>query len=220
LEDSGAAPENAANRNAQLPATRSTQYEGGVRWRFAGGQMVVNAFEISKPYFAFDAANVFSEIGKVRHRGIEASLSGTFFQRLSLVAGATAIQARVSGLARDTGLVGKRPTGVPSSYARLDANYRTDIFGGLTPTATVTYTGKRAVGARPLAVLGGSQLSLPGSTIVDIGLRQVFKIGNTPASFRAVVNNVFDKQTWRVVAPNTLYIEERSRFMLVLTADL
>ena len=41
---------------------------------------------------------------------------------------------------------------MPSLFARLDANYRTDIFGGLTPTLSIVYTGKRALGARPLAV--------------------------------------------------------------------
>jgi iron complex outermembrane recepter protein len=59
LEDSGSAPENAANSNEQLPSTRSTQYEGGLRWRFPGGQLVVSAFQITKPYFAFDTGNAY-----------------------------------------------------------------------------------------------------------------------------------------------------------------
>ena len=51
LEDSGVAPENAANRDAQLPATKTTQYEGGIKWDFGqGNHLVVAAFEIEKPY--------------------------------------------------------------------------------------------------------------------------------------------------------------------------
>ena len=219
LEDSGTAPENAANANEQLPSTRSTQYEGGVRWKFHGGQLVVSAFQITKPYFSFDAANTFVQLGTERHRGVETSLSGHFGKRLSLLAGAVLMQPRVSGPGRDSGLLGDHPAGTPSIYAKVDANYRTDIFGGLTPTASITYTGSRAVGSAPLASLGGKQLMVAGFTTVDLGLRQQFKIGAVPVSFRFVLQNAFDAATWKVVAANTLSIEERRRFTLSLAAD-
>jgi iron complex outermembrane receptor protein len=222
LEDSGTAPESAANRNEQLRATRSTQYEAGLRLKLDGGQQfVMSAFRISKPYFSFDPANVFAPVGTVRHRGVEASLSGHFLTpRLNIVAGAVALKPQVSGLARDLGLVGSRPTGTASITAKLDANYRTDIFGGLTPTLSMTYSSKRAVSARPFAALGGRQLSVPSALIVDLGARQRFKIGRTPASLRAVMFNVFDKETWKVVGPNTLFVDERRRLSLVLAVDI
>lgn len=219
LEDSGTAPENAANSNEQLPSTRSTQYEGGLRWKFHGGQLVISAFQITKPYFAFDAANTFVELGSVRHRGVETSLSGHFGKRLSLLAGAVLMQPRVSGPALASGLLGDHPAGTPSIYARIDANYRTDVFGGLTPTASITYTGSRAVGSKPQATLGGRQLMVPGYATVDLGLRQQFRLGAIPVSFRFVLQNVFDAATWKVVAANTLSIEERRRFTLSLAAD-
>jgi iron complex outermembrane receptor protein len=220
LEDSGAAPENAANRNEQLPATRTTQYEGGVRWRFHGSQVVVSAFQITKAYFAFDAASRFTESGVVRHRGVEASLSGRFIdQRLTVLVGGLLMQPRVQGEARDLGLVGERPAGTPSLVGRLDANYRTAIFGGLTPTLSVVYTGRRAAGLKPLIALGNRQLMLAGYATVERGLRQQFKVGRVPASFRAVVQNAFDAKTWKVVAANTLYPEERRRFSVSFAAD-
>jgi iron complex outermembrane receptor protein len=220
LEDSGAAPENAVNRLEQLPATRTTQYEGGLRWHFTGGQLVVSAFQITKPYFAFDATNRFEEVGLVRHRGVEASLSLHLVDgRLTAVAGGLLMQPRVSGEARDLGLVGERPAGTPSLVVRLDANYRTDLFGGLTPTSSFVYFGERAAGARPLAALGGRQLMLHAYATFDLGLRQQFKVGHVPASFRAVVQNAFDAKTWKVVAASTLYPEERRRFSLSFAAD-
>lgn len=220
LEDSGVAPESAANRNEQLRATRSTQYEGGMRWRFDGGQFVLSGFRISKPYFSFDAANRFAPVGQVRHTGVEASLSGSFTDRLNLVVGAVALQPRVSGPARDLGLVGRRPTGTPSLSGKLDLNYRTDIFGGLIATASMTYTGQRAVGARPLPSLGGKQLMVPSALFVDLGVRQRFLIGRTPFSIRAVMFNVFDKETWKVVGPNIMWVEERQRLSVTLAVDL
>jgi iron complex outermembrane receptor protein len=202
LEDSGTAPENAANRNEQLPPTRVTQVEGGVRWKFPGGQLVVNAFQITKPWFDLDAQNQFVRQGEVRHRGVETSLSGHFGKRFSLVAGAVLMQPRLTG--------GGRPPGTPSLYARVDANYRTDLLGGLTPLLTFTYTGKRTVNAA---------LDLPGHAALDLGVRQALRIGKVPASFRFVVQDVFDDAPWKVVARNTLYQDERRRFTLTLAAD-
>lgn len=218
LEDSGVAPETATNHNEQLPATRTTQYEGGLRWKRRGTQLVVSAFEINKPYFAFDAASAFTEVGDVRHRGVEASLSGHFGKRLNLLAGAVLMRPRVTGPGRESGDVGARPAGTPSVFARLDANYRTDIFGGLTPTLALTYTGRRAVGSRPLDA-SGRQLMVPGFASLDLGVRQQFKLGAVPMSFRAVAYNVFDDKTWKVVAPNTMYVDDRRRYSVTLTAD-
>lgn len=219
LEDSGIAPENAANRNEQMPATRTTQVEGGLRWRFHGGQLVVSAFEIRKPYFTFDAGNVFAREGTVSHKGLEASLAGRFGKRLNVVAGVLAMRPRVTGAARDAGLVGARPAGTPELYSRIDLNYRTDVFGGLTPTATLIYNGRRAVTARELAALGNRQLMLPGYATVDLGVRQQFKLGKVPMSARFVLVNVFDHATWKVAAPNTLYPEERRRINFSIAAD-
>ena len=212
LEDSGFAPENAANSNALLPATLATQYEGGLRWKFPAGQLVVNVFQITKPYFTFDSANFYAEQGSIRNRGLELSLSGHFLdKRLSLLAGALFMQPRVTG--------GLRPAGTPTSNIRIDANYRTAIFGGLTPTLSLAHIGMRAVSAQAFASLGGKQLTLPGITTVDIGLRQQFTIGRVPASLRAVLHNVFDTASWKVLAANTLAQEERRRFALTLAAD-
>jgi len=205
LEDSGIAPESAVNRNEQLPTTRTHQYEAGLRWRFPQGQLVVNLFEISKPYFTFGTNRVFREFGTVRHRGVEASLSGHFGKRFHLLAGAVLMQPRLIGAEQD------RPAATPSLFAKVDANYRTDIFGGLTPTASMTYLGTRSVGT------GGAML--PGYATVDLGLRQSFKIGTVPLSYRMVVLNVFDAANWKVIAPNTLQVDERRRFNLSVAVD-
>ena len=216
LEDSGSAPENATNRLAQLPATKTMQYEGGIRWRFKGGQLFVNVFELTKPYFSFDTNDFYTQLGNVRHRGAEASLSGQFGKRLHIVAGAVVMRPRVSGGPPDQG---RLPTGTPAVYLRVDANYRTDIFGGLTPTVTVEYTGKRAVGAKALASLGGRQLSTSGFAILDLGLRQKLDIGNVPASIRIMVGNVFNTKRWDIIAANTLWVGNRRRLSVTLTAD-
>ncbi len=219
LEDRGVAPESAANRSEQLAATLATQYEGGVRWKFDGGQMVFNLFEITKPYFSFDESNRFIQLGKERHRGAELSLSGRFGERLQVVGGVVVMKPEVTGEAVAEGLVGKRPAGTPTVNARVDFNYRTGIWDGLTLTFTVKYTGRRAVSSRPLAALGGSQLMLPGFATFDIGLRHRFEIGKVPAMFRMVVENVADKKAWDVAAADAIFPANRRRFTLYIAAD-
>ena len=70
-----------------------------------------------------------------------------------------------------------------------------------------------------MTTLGNRQLSVPGYATVDLGVRQQFSIGSVPVSFRFVLQNVLDAATWKVVAANTLSIEERRRFTLSLAAD-
>lgn len=219
LEDSGTAPENATNRNEQLPATQTTQYEGGVRWDFGKGHLIVSAFEIAKPYFSFDVARNFVAQGQRRHRGIEASLSGHFGDRLDLLAGAVMIDADVTGPARVDGDVGRRPAGTPDIYGQLDVNYRTDLLNGLTLTGALIYTGKRAVTTRAFGRLKDDQLTLPGWMRVDLGMRHRFKLGCMDVSIRAVMQNVFDEKQWKVLSSDVLTPEDRRRMLAIFIVD-
>ena len=218
LEDSGAAPENATNRNEQLPTTRSTQYEAGLRWKFGQNRLVASAFQIKRPYFSFDGANRFTELGEARYRGVELSFAG-HFGRLTALAGAVFSMPEVTGPGRDAGLVGKRPAGMPDVYSRIDLQYRTDLLGGLTPTVTVIHTGSRAMGSAPVAALGGQQAMLGAYTSLDLGLRQQFRLGTIPASLRMTAQNVLNEKGWKVLASNTLQMEEHRRLMVTLSAD-
>jgi iron complex outermembrane receptor protein len=221
LEDSGAAPETAANRNAQLPAARSTQYEVGLRWKLPAGQLVLGAFEITKPYFSFDAANRFTRLGTETHRGIEVSLSGHLaHDRLSLLAGAVFMKADVSGPGVESGIIGKRAVGVrPPVKLRFDADYRTDLWGGFAPTLGVTIRGRSVAGSRPLPELGGRQLELPTRNDVDVGFRQPLMLGRYPATLRAKVQNLLDEKRWIAIASQTFIPGERRRFSASLLID-
>ncbi len=219
LEDSGTAPETAANRNQQLPATITRQFDGGIRYSFAKSKLIAGLFQLEKPYFTFDTGNAFTEQGSVRHRGFELSYSGPVTKRLYLNAGGVFMQPRVSGAARDTGHSGKLPVGTPPVHIHIDANYRTELLGGLTPTLSLDHVSARAVSTATYAALGGEQLKLSSRTTVDLGARYAFKIGKTPASIRATVQNIFNDKSWRIVASNSLQPDDQRRVQIYLTAD-
>src|SRR4029079_18817350 len=98
-------------------------------------------------------------------------------------------------------------------------NYGVEICRGLTFTVAMLHDGRRALSSAPYAALGGRQVMLPGHTAIDLGLRQAFAIGKTPVSFRFTVNNIFDKRNWKVIAPNTVQLDDVRRYNLYLLAD-
>jgi iron complex outermembrane receptor protein len=218
LEESGVAPENATNRNETLPASRTTQYEAGVRGRIATLTLAASAFQIQKPYFTLDAANRFTDLGEVRHRGLEASLSGVVRKRLTLLVGGLLMKPEVVGEARALGRVGSRPVGVASLVLRVDAEYQTG-FKGLSVTAAALRNGRRAASARPYAELGGEQLFAPGFTTVDLGVRYRFVLDKHPMTARAVLANVFDSRSWRVAQSNSYQLNDTRRLAVFLSAD-
>ncbi|WP_337180577.1 TonB-dependent receptor domain-containing protein [Sphingopyxis granuli] len=218
LEESGVAPENAANRNELLPASRTRQIDGGVRLTAQGWKFAASGFDITKPYFSFDDLNRFAAVGDVRHRGVEFSLTKRFGTRLNLLAGAVLMDPVVSGPVRDTGRIGDRAVGISKTQLRLDADYSTPLKG-LSFNGSVVHTGKRAASARPYAELGGEQLDVPAYTRVDIGGRYNFKAGDASLSLRANVMNVFDARGWNIVAANTYLVRDVRRLRLQIVAD-
>ncbi len=220
LEDSGAAPETARNRHEQLPATITRQIEGGLRWSFSGGALVVSGFEITKPYFTYDLARNYARLGRARLLGLEASVSAHPLPGLSLLAGGVVMQARVAGDGVESGQIGVHPAGKAGFRARLDGSYRTPFLGGFEPTLAIAYTGRRAAGSAPQAALGGHQLMAPGFATVDLGFRQPLAMGPVSASLRLNLENAFDAKGWKVVAPNTIYPEERRRVMVTLFSEI
>jgi iron complex outermembrane receptor protein len=219
LEDSGIAPENALNRNEQLPASLTRQIDAGIKYDIGRMSLVASIFEISKPYFSFDGVGRYVQIGKVRHRGIEVSASGKLTSRLQILAGAVLMDPVVTGFAVDAGLHGKLPVGTTKLHAKIDANYRTDIFGGLTFTFAMLHDNRRVISSAPYAALGGHQLMLPPQTTFDLGARQTFKIGKAVASARLVIGNIFNQRGWKVLAPNSLQPDETRRYNLYLYVD-
>ncbi len=219
LEDNGSAPENAANRNEQLPALKTKQIDAGVQVKLGKITLVSSVFQIEKPYFAFDTANRYAQLGGVRHRGIEFSVTGNLTERLHILAGGVMMDPVVTGPGVALGISGRRPVGTPNIHGKIDLSYRTDILNGLTFTAVVEHDSKRAVSSGTWAALGGGQLTLPSRTMLDLGARHHFKISDIPVSLRLVVENVFDRKSWDVLASNSLRPAERRRFSLYLIAD-
>lgn len=220
LEESGLAPESATNRGELLPASRTTQIDGGIRISIWGQQLVASLFEIEKPYFNFDELSLYTSLGSVTHRGIEASASLRFFEdQLSVLIGGVVMDAEVSGKAVELGRVGPRPVNVPEEQFRLDINYATPFLEGLSLDGSLAYSGGVAASAQPYAELGDEQLTLDPYSTISLGARYSFSVSDVPVTARLLVSNVLDERAWSIVGASRYQLSGTRRVMFQMLAD-
>jgi iron complex outermembrane receptor protein len=186
LEESGVAPQNAANRNDALPAIITSQRDIGVRWSVSPAiKLIAGLFDVRKPYFNLDAANRFDLLGDTKNQGIEMSVSGAITPRLDIVAGAVLSRPRVTGEGVALGRLGKLPVGQTSRRVDLNLDWRPPIIEGLSVDVNVSYSG-RIIATRDNLV------AIRSRTLVDIGSRYAIKIGKVPASLRVSASNLLN----------------------------
>lgn len=213
LEESGLAPNNAANRNEALPAIRTRQADAGIRWTIAPSlKLVAGAFDVRKPYFSTDEANVYTILGDVRHRGLEFSLSGNPVDDLSIVAGAVLMKPRVTGEAVELGRVGRKPIGQSATILRSNADYRLPFLPGVSIDLAISWYGERTASRDNL-------VEVDPYALVDIGARYRFELGKSPATFRIQVQNMTNTFAWNIVGSNSYGLMDKRRFTAFLAVD-
>ncbi|MBP7338676.1 TonB-dependent siderophore receptor [Niveispirillum sp.] len=200
LESTPAAPSTVANVGVQLPATTSTQYEGGVKVEPYRGLLLQAAyFDISRAATFVNGANLYVQDGEYRYRGVEASVTGEITSELSVYASAMFLKARVeSGAPSSTAangaftptIVGKRVENTPKTTLSLSAQYKLDEWvEGLSVNGGAYYTGKRAI--NPL-----NQAFIPSYTLYNLGGAYQFDLQEQPVTLRINAENITNKRYW------------------------
>lgn len=213
LEESGAAPDNAANRGQALPAIRTRQSDAGLRWAITPRlRLVAGVFDVRKPYFNLNVANQFTLLGEQSHRGLEVSLTGALTPRLQIVAGAVLLRPRVRGEAVDLGRIGERPVGQPGRIIRVNLEYQLPFISNLSIDAAVSATGARAANL-------ANTLETPAVALFDLGARYRGRIGSLPISARILASNVTNRFAWRVSPSGIMDYVEGRRALMQLSID-
>jgi iron complex outermembrane receptor protein len=213
LEESGTAPNNAANRNEILPAVRATQYELGLRYRLSPTMTFISSlFQIEKPTPGLDSTNVYGLIGETRHRGLEVSLVGRPHPSLNIVSGFVLLDANRRGELVDRGVLLGRAGGVPKLTALLNVTYQLPFLKGLSIDSQINAQTNMLLNPR-------NGVTTPGYATLDLGLRYSFVIGEVPATLRARVGNVFNEDTWVASRTETLNRIGPRAFRLALTTN-
>ena len=212
LEDSGVAPEIAVNRSQAPPALLTSQRDIGLRYAFGPMRLVIGGFDVRKPYFNLDPGLVYTQLGTVRHRGVEISLAGEPFRGLNLVAGAVLMKPRVTGAAVDLGLIGSRAVGKAETTISAYVDYRLPFASAVSVNLGVNHLGERPGSA-------DNELIVPGRTLIDLGGRYRFQVAKFPATLRLQVSNLFDKYAWNVTEFGGFRRTSPRRAQLSLSAD-
>ena len=213
LEESGVASESASNRGEALPVSLTEQIDAGIRYRFGPGiTMIAGVFDVRKPFFDRNAANLFTHVGSLTHQGVELSLSGRLAPGLTVVAGAMLLRARVAAHASVANLIGSVPAGRVDRNIRLNVQYGPSAWRGFSIDGQVNQDG-------PAFANRANTLRLDGSTTLDLGARYVFKAFGTSASLRVRWQNVTDAFGWTVSGSGSYTPIAPRRFSAQLVAD-
>ncbi len=214
LEESGIAPENAANRNAAQPAIRTRQIDAGLRWSLNDKvSLIAGVFEVTKPYFNLDDRNIYRQLGNVRHRGIEASLSGTVLPEVAIAAGASLLWPRVTGEAVSAGRVGSRPVGAIGQRFEVSADWRPGFAPGVSFDTTVNWRGAETATV-------SNRANIPARAGVDIGGRYRFRLARSSATVRLQITNLFDVEGFDLKGAGVYRALEGRLFQGYITVDL
>ena len=206
LEESGLAPPNAANRNQPLPAILTEQKDAGLRWNAIGNvKLVAGVFDLRKPYFGYDAAGVFTQIGTTRSQGAEVSVAGNLTGRLNLVAGGYFLRPRVGRDPGVPGVIGAKPVGLANHLLNLNLNWRSPILEGLALDAAVFAKGR-------IPGTTDNRVTVPPREQVNIGGRYQFRLATHNATLRVQVQNLLDDRGFNV-AGSGVYGQNSGRYV-------
>lgn len=190
LEEGETAPTGSANANERLAPGVSRQKELGARWRMPGaGATLVQAslFEIKRPGYYTNTANIYSADGEQHFRGLELSTQGRLTRQLSWQTSAQFIDAEF----RDIGAAynGKLPENAAKRTGSAFLSYELDALPGLSINGGAYYTGSRPVNDLNQAFLGGV-------TLFTVGGRYVTTVMGKRASIQLNVENAGGKEYW------------------------
>lgn len=198
LESTPGAPASANNAGEILPASASTQYEGGIKVQPNSDLLFTAAyFDISRANAYINATNDYVKDGKASYRGLELSATGNITNDLSIYASALFLKAK-QGATADVVLIGNDIENTAKTTWSVFGEYRfSELLPGLALNAGVYYVGKRAINPENSAYL-------PSYTLLNVGGSYTAEFGETEVTFRLTGENITGKRYWSSTGGNYL----------------
>ncbi|TFW18491.1 TonB-dependent siderophore receptor [Duganella callida] len=195
LEHGGVAPIGTENQHRALEPGKSKQVELGIKADIRPDlSAAVSLFQIRKGLEYTDTiSNYYVRNGEAENRGLEVSLNGRATRDLTVGVSATALNTKQSGTGQ-ADLDGKRVTDVAAFKSSVYADYAVPQVPGLKVGANWQYSGKKAFDA-------ANTVFVPSYHVVNLSGSYATRIGNVGTTFRAGIDNAFDKFYWRDVTP-------------------
>lgn len=178
-----------SNYGQALEPYKSKQHEVGVKWdkgRFAN---TLSVFQITKP-----SKTTFNDVlgydGKQKNRGIEWNAFGQVAKNLRLLGGVTYLRGELVRLATTSAAnEGNTPYGIPKWQMNAGVEWDTPWNPDLTLSLRAVYTGTQYLN-------NANSEKLPSWVRYDLGARYKTTVNSVPVTFRASVDNLFNKHYW------------------------
>lgn len=213
LEDSALAPQSADNRNEPPPATRTWQLDGGVRWvPTTALQVIFGAFDIRKPYFNTGVGNIYTQLGRVEHRGLEGSASYSD-AGLTLLVGGVLLRSRVERDLEEPGATGATPLGPVPLTLTANADYAPAHWHGWGASLQLQRLSQRVATT-------DDTVYLPAFTTLGAGVRYQWRWSEHPWTLRLDGFNLTDAQGLNLTSLEAVLPDLGRRFVLSLATDL
>lgn len=189
LEEGEAGPAGTVNQGERMAPGVSRQKELGMRWRAPGGTLLSAAlFDIDRPGYYTNTANVFVADGQQHYRGIELATQGQLTRQLAWQTSAQFLQPEFADI--NAAYNGRQPENASKRTASAFLSYAFgDAAPGLSLNSGMYYTGRRPVDDLNQAWLGGV-------TLWTAGARYINQTMGKRTTWQANLENLGDKQYW------------------------
>ncbi|AJQ28698.1 TonB-dependent receptor [Pelosinus fermentans] len=175
------------NANEVLAPYKTKQQEIGVKWDKGNFANTLAFFQIKMPsYMTTD--NIYSYDGKQKNRGIEWNTFGSVAKNLRLLGGIAYTHGELVR-SRTTANNGNTPFGVPKWTMNVGVEWDTPWKKDLTLSLLTVYTGSQYIN-------NANTTKIPSWVRYDLSARYKTTINNVPVTYRASVENLFDKHYW------------------------
>ena len=190
LENSGVAPSSAANSGTVFPASRTWQFDSGLRYGVTPKfKIIAGVFELQKPYFNLDTNNVDRELGVQQAKGVELSIAGELVEGLDVNIGVLDGRVSISGPNLAAESVGSVAVGQPRLMYAANANYVLPWWPAVSLDVSATH-----FGTAPASVDNG--IYAPPVTQTNLGGRYKFTAFGKTSSLRVQIQNVLAAKEW------------------------
>ena len=177
-----------ANTGSVLAPYKSKQAEAGVKIDWGRVTTTAALFQITRPSLITTPANVRAYDGEQRNRGLELTAYGEVMPGLRAMGGITFLRPELTNPTNPAER-GNDAAGVPNRTLSAGLDWDTPWVDGLALNGRVIYTSGSYLTTANL-------LRYPDWTRVDIGARYKTAINGRPVTFRANIENLFDKNYW------------------------
>lgn len=212
LAQGGTAPDGVANAGQVLKPLKTRQAEVGIKRDWGRLATSVSLFQIRKPSGLLDpATNRYEANGEQRHRGVELNAWGEVTPGLRMLGGLAWMDAEMTRT-NSAATTGKDPVGVPRMTANVGLEWDVPTLAGVTLTAAAIHTGS-------VYADGTNATRVSGWTRFDFGARWATRVMDRNVTFRAMLENAFDKRYWTIGTWQSAYLGLPRAVVLSATID-